>query len=148
LLALSGQNLVFTETAGEVLVRFDPSRLGGALDQFRAWRSREAGEGTTFSLAVSRFGPRLVAEWSEAESRYHRGGAGATHGPRLPNLALPLLSRLVTAHGGSLITSSPRTYRFELALAEKPSVPGPAESELAGKNSGAFSTLTPRPASA
>ena len=87
---------------------FDPSRLGPALDDLVAWRARRATPGTTLSVAWSLDPAATMLETVWTESVPDSGSAsppvqGAVNGGDGPSLlCLPLLTRIIALHGGTV----------------------------------------------
>src|SRR5262249_4604588 len=78
---------------------YDPIRLASGLDAFVEWRSEVGEAGSPASLCWAIRGDRFEVAW-------HEPAAGGLSRPDPPQagpdpLALPLLARVITAHGGN-----------------------------------------------
>jgi signal transduction histidine kinase len=101
---------------------FDPMYLGLALDAFVAWRA-EAGyanfqtslswkiEGDTLEVRCDEARPAAFCQPAE---RQRAGAHGSRPLGQIDSLALPLLARIVSAHGGYLETSSGPDFTMRL----------------------------------
>lgn len=86
--------------AGPDVGDFDPIRLAEGLDAFVRWRAREGTPGQRAELRWVVSDGRFALLWSESGSS---AGAACEDGlERADSLALPLLARVISAHGGTL----------------------------------------------
>jgi len=101
---------------------FDPMYLGLGLDAFIAWRA-EAGHPNWQSCLSWRIADGCFeVTWNEVPPGSHSPGeqdeVGIAQGPRpsvrVDTLALPLLARVVAAHGGYLETTSESAFAIKL----------------------------------
>lgn len=92
--------------------RFDSIRLGDAFDAFIAWRSEAGPSGGHARLSWAARGGRFVVEWDERITDDSFGGPVPEE--EMSSLALPLLARVVSAHGGSITFKEPGTNHLEI----------------------------------
>ncbi len=101
---------------------FDPMYLGLGLDAFTAWRA-EAGHPKAQSCLSWRIADGCFeVSWNELRPGNHSPGEqdeiGIPQGPwpsiRIDTLALPLLARVVAAHGGYLEATSDSAFGIKL----------------------------------
>ncbi len=107
-----GRALELDPPEAEVRGDFDPAQLGVGLDALATWRAEcaDAGRRTRIGWAVrdgwievrwEESGPRGVGEPIESAGDIGAAGLGRSS-RRVDALALPLLARIVAAHGGRL----------------------------------------------
>jgi hypothetical protein len=98
-MALRGRTLTFAPPAEDVVGEFDPIRLGEGLDAFVAWRAEVVPNGQPAHLAWCEEQGQFRLDWEESAS------GARTVGDRVDSstsLALPFLTRVISAHGGTL----------------------------------------------
>jgi hypothetical protein len=115
-----GRRLEVTRPDGPAVGSFDPSRLGQAVDALVAWRAEVGDPETPAHLSWWEDGGSLHLSWAESGSGRPAHGA-PSH--RCSSLALPLLARVVTAHGGTLDISEREGLRFLLRWPANPAHP-------------------------
>jgi hypothetical protein len=101
---------------------FDPMYLGLGLDAFVGWRAEAAPAGSTASMAWSAADGLLELSWQEGQpTKCASAKNGQPNGPKVArpdravdSLALPLLARIVAAHGGSLEVSGSASLEARL----------------------------------
>ena len=105
---------------------FDPMRVIQGLDALVAWRASEGGRDEPTRLGWGADASHFQVEWSEdgtgvAEPLEGRDGRSVT-------MALPLLARIMSAHGGSLAVSKRPGLVVRLAwpIARAETADGPA----------------------
>jgi signal transduction histidine kinase len=90
---------------------FDPARLIQGLDALAAWRAAAGTPGSPVHLSWQGQDSQLILDWFEPGQASH----AAPPGDDQPiSLALPVVARVVTAHGGTLKIGSRRGARFTL----------------------------------
>ncbi len=97
--------------AEEGLGDYDPMRLGSGLDAFIAWRLEDGLACGNVRLAWRANQGFFEIEWTEvdrqvragAESRKHPGSGRSRESRPGDSLALPLLARIASAHGGRVL---------------------------------------------
>ena len=97
---------------------FDPMYLGLGLDAFVAWRAESGQPNGNAILSWRivdgsfefRWRERRPANGPRADGRANAQSYGFTPEERIDSLALPLLKRIVAAHGGSLETECDPTF--------------------------------------
>ncbi|MGE3818553.1 MAG: hypothetical protein AB7I30_03905 [Isosphaeraceae bacterium] len=105
--------------------RFDPGRLGQALDDFFAWRLDEAVPGSDLRIGWGVSHGTVAIDWRETVGI--RNGARKSRAPRrtsreyptdspgsLALLSLPLLTQTVTLHGGRLTIGEAEGWRLRM----------------------------------
>lgn len=94
-----GRTLELMGPEGPVRGIFDPSQIGIALDALMSWRSRESDPDAVTRLTWLPTGDDLTLMWAEV-------GRGGVRKPSADDgrlsLALPLVARILNAHGGVL----------------------------------------------
>jgi hypothetical protein len=110
--AVRGKELVLDPPASERPGQFDPTYLGQGLDALVSWRAEATPVRTRATLSWQCRDDRFRIEWSEGEAGPRDGVAAAESSrpddPRTPlrrrvdSLSLPLLARIIRAHGGTL----------------------------------------------
>lgn len=106
-----GLSLQLEPPDGEVDGEFDPILLGQGLDAMASWRAEAGAAGTLSRIAWCLQGETIEILWREEphpeppDLLEHPGGPirrePGTCSRRLDPLALPLLSRIVSGHGGT-----------------------------------------------
>jgi len=81
---------------------YAPQCLGQALDAFVAWRANAVDCGSSARLEASARGGQYFLEWVEQGRHTANEGSQDATTRRGEPLAMPLLDRVVTAHGGSI----------------------------------------------
>jgi hypothetical protein len=104
-----------TDDAGD----YDPNSLGVALDAFVAWRAA-VGEGDRDArLRWQTHERRFALEWDEPRAPLRTRGrartATASSAIRPESLALPLLGRVIAAHGGVMELVEPSVGHLRLS---------------------------------
>jgi hypothetical protein len=99
-LSSRGRTLELVAPKAAVTGRFDPARLTQGLDALAAWRARGGEPGTTVRLEWRARGEEFVLNWDEPGGTIIEPEAGIRHRPDC--LALPLMARIIAAHGGKL----------------------------------------------
>ena len=92
-----------------VSASFDPIRIGQGLDAVVAWRGQSAALGSTATIRWRANGPNVVWEWDEPPS-------GPSQAPTPQALAVPMLAKVVAAHGGRLALDVESGFRLRLHL--------------------------------
>jgi hypothetical protein len=100
LFAARGRVLELDRAGGSDVGDYDPQCLGMALDALIDWRAEAGPSGTRARLCWGGNRGRLHVEWFERGSSAGRSLPREYAGPE--PLALPLLGRVVAAHGGTL----------------------------------------------
>lgn len=92
-----GRELIRAMPPKDAVVAFDPFHLGRALDAFVRWRAETGPAGKPARIGWGVDGNQTYLEWSE-------GKAAEDHPawPGVETLALPLVARVIVAHGGSI----------------------------------------------
>ena len=104
------------------MARFDPDRMGQALDCLVDWRIAQLEPGSTARMTwrVDRGEARMI--WEEEANSF-----GDPVGPTDPthSWALPLITRVVEAHGGDVRLGEPTSRTVEIAwpIGPKPANP-------------------------
>jgi hypothetical protein len=111
-MASAGRSLVFDPPVDRAVANFDVERMGQALDSLVEWRAGDPSSATEARLSwwVSGGGAHLAWEELQAASSrptLPRSSEGATW-------TLPLLSRVVMAHGGDYRVEDDRGWRLEI----------------------------------
>jgi hypothetical protein len=91
---------------------FDPIRLAQGLDAFVSWRSRAASAGSIVQLSWWTTPGELALDWVEVAADPDR--AGSPDEEPDSGLALPLLARVLSSHGGRLETDREGSARFRM----------------------------------
>jgi len=94
---------------------YDPNSLGLALDAFVLWRAEAGmkGQGAQFRWWTRR--GRIHLEWVESPRKSTQRARAVTADGLSTPLALPLLIRVITAHGGSFERIDPDGRRLRLS---------------------------------
>ena len=103
---------------------FDPMYLGLALDAFVAWRAEAGRANFETRLSWKTENESLEVSWEEAlpagvcpTTEPHRVGAQSSRASeQIDSLALPLLARIVSAHGGSVETGNEPDFATRIRL--------------------------------
>jgi hypothetical protein len=98
---------------------YDPNSLGVALDAFVAWRASAGDADRDARLRWGTRDRRFELEWDEPRAplrarRRSRAKAASSAG-RPESLALPLLGRVITAHGGAMELVEPSGRHVRLS---------------------------------
>ncbi len=91
------------------IARFDASQFGTALDRFARWRTTSAEEGDSVRIVLGADGEQAHLTWDESASRI---GFGANECSAW--VALPMLARVVTSHGGTIDLDTSAGFRLRL----------------------------------
>jgi hypothetical protein len=98
---------------------YDPNCLGRALDGFVRWRAGVGENGSSALLNWSTKGGDFHVEWTELEPVFKAeegvNARGAIEASRHEPLALPILGRVVTAHGGAMELIRPLGQHLRLS---------------------------------
>jgi hypothetical protein len=121
---LRGRTLDVAPPGDEGPSEFDPMYLGLALDAFVAWRGEAGNADFQTGLNWKSEDDSLEVTWKEtrpagfcpATERQCDGAHGSRPLGQIDSLALPLLARIVSAHGGSLETSSEPDFATRVRL--------------------------------
>jgi len=99
-----GRLLKLVAPRGQAVGHYDPHHLGRAIDGFVNWRADAGAQDESATLRWSTRGGSFQVEWIEAPAdEPHEGEVAETAGDSGNDpLALPLLGRIVAAHGGSM----------------------------------------------
>jgi hypothetical protein len=110
-LAARGRTLEFAPPREESRAVLDGVLLAHALDSLVAWRAEEGGEDEPVRLAWHSGSGQIDLTWDEPRTRPCRPRRDS-----VPTLALPLLARVASAHGGHLVVSDDDGFRVEVLL--------------------------------
>lgn len=110
-MAARGREIEWAPPFEETPAQLDPALLSYALDAFVSWRA-EVGRADSLACLAwhGRRRGELFLNWTEP----HAGRQPASR--RAPSLALPLLARVVSAHGGRLTVPESDGFAVEIAL--------------------------------
>jgi hypothetical protein len=126
---LRGRGLEVAPPGDDDPSEFDPMYLGLALDAFVGWRAKAGRADFETRLSWKIENESLEVTWEEALP----GGVCPTREPQridvqssrplgqIDSLALPLLARIVSAHGGSLETGNEPDFAMRIRLPRFPS---------------------------
>jgi hypothetical protein len=121
LFAAHDRVLRMTSDSEEDVGDFEPNCLGAALDAFVAWRAGadDPGAGREARLHWRARKGRFEVEWEESPGQGQgparvRGTTGSTEGRPQP-LVLPLLGRVMAAHGGVMEVLAPSGCQLRLS---------------------------------
>jgi hypothetical protein len=128
-LSACGRRLGLDAPAGAAVGSFDPTLLGLALDDLVAWRAQVGAPGS--ALRVSWSADPATAEfdvvWSEPAvvGRPARDAerSAAGDGVAQPVFCIPLLTRIVTLHGGTVETSEREGWQLRMRWPRDASTP-------------------------
>ena len=95
-----GRHLELSPSPVPSVARFDPTRLGQALDAFVEWRAEAGPAGRPVQLRWKTEDDQLCLDWEEPDAP--RLVPSTPVCGRCESLALPLMARVVAAHGGRL----------------------------------------------
>lgn len=100
IMAAAGRKLEFQQPCDGTVARFDVDQLGAALDAMVAWRAEQGASAARTMLCWWVEAQQACVTWTETESL----GAGTPTRPTRKDLVwtLPILTRIVTEHGGTL----------------------------------------------
>ena len=109
-LAAVGRNLILEPPEQPAVGRFDPSRLELAFDDLVSWRSLRGNPDTDLRLRWRADASRFQVEWDEPPRKCSHLTADESlvmsrpepSKNSLQDLALPLLARVMSLHGGSI----------------------------------------------
>jgi hypothetical protein len=91
-LAARGRRLELDAPDGPAIGRFDPARLAQGLDGLVCWRARTGDPDASIRLRWGADHDHLALEWHEPD--------GTDPVDATDDLALPILARIIAAHGG------------------------------------------------
>jgi hypothetical protein len=104
-----GLHLNWTPPAREATGTFDPMRLGDALDTLVDWRADKGPSGATIELSWGAVAEYLTLNWLESKPSTARAEE-----MQPASLALPILTRVLSAHGGALRLRKTAAFGVEL----------------------------------
>lgn len=90
--------------ASPLFCRFDPSLLSHGLTALMTWRAEVLSERSSVRLSWRELAGRVELAWAEYDRGPSQGRARVISSPSA--LALPLISRIVAAHGGQAQTTA------------------------------------------
>jgi len=99
-LAARGRPLEINPPQSAAIGFFDPTKLTQGLDSLASWRSHDGAPGTLVRLGWWAESEQLCLSWDEPDERCEKFATEQLDTP--VSLALPLVARVVSAHGGSL----------------------------------------------
>ncbi len=108
-----GLTLQVVAPASSPICSFDPTRLKPALDAFVKWRSEVAHPGRLVTLNYGEEDECVRVDWIETDPCCRSSSCRVLDGMAV-GLSLPLLARVLAAHGGTLACTS--TDGFHLRL--------------------------------
>ncbi len=117
LLSAVQRRLILDPPVLPVVASFDPVRLGEAFEELVHWRVRVGPAGSVLRLRWAAVKDNLVVTWDELPARLQPCESFAASA--LPDvgsglLTIPLLTRIVSLHGGTLEVFARRTWRIVL----------------------------------
>ncbi len=123
LLARNGRRLVVEVPPRPAIGRFDPSRFEKVFDDLVSWRVDVGHPSTDLRVRWAADASRLRVDWDEIPSEASRQSRFARDRPdrspsmtkRVTSLAVPLLFRVVSLHGGSVSGSIRQPFAIRLA---------------------------------
>ncbi len=121
-LAEQGRRLILEPSGGSSPGAFDPMRLGQAFDDLVAWRARAGDPSTDLRLWWTTEDGWFHVDWDEPSStatavdRMSGGAIGSDPDQFDPLAALtvPILTRIMTLHGGALEATGTERWRLSL----------------------------------
>lgn len=112
-LAARGKGLIVEPPAEPAVGRFDPNRLGLCFDSVVSWRARAGRPGSDVRVSWSAGGSEIRVAWDEPVRADAAGPPGDEPEP-FEALTIPLMSRIVSLHGGSLEVARSDEWRVVL----------------------------------
>jgi hypothetical protein len=112
-----GRRLIVSPPEGPEVGDFDPMRLGQGLDGLVSWRSRAGDPGSDLRVSWTADRGTFHVVWDEPPGPGPDPGFGPPDGSAADStdaLALPLLTRLMTLHGGALLQARRSRWRLDL----------------------------------
>ena len=128
-LSACGRRLELDAPPGPVVGSFDPSLLGLALDDLVAWRAQvgEPGSALRVRWSAEPASAEFEVVWSEPAvvGRPARDAvrSAAGDGVAQPVFCIPLLTRIVTLHGGTVETSEREGWQLRMRWPRDASTP-------------------------
>lgn len=125
LLLSRGRNLILVAPSGLTVGDFDPMRLGSGFDDLVAWRAVAGGPQTDLRVRWSTDARSFRVDWDEPPCSKPLGldDPSRENPPPIPleadllaALTLPLLTKIMSSHGGSLQTGGSDGDRWRLNL--------------------------------
>lgn len=110
--AAGGRSLEMEPPSGSAVGWFDPTRLVQGLDALASWRSRTGTAGSAVRLAWWERDEHLHLRWAERGPT--KDDLAILRPERSACLALPLLARVMSAHGGTLEVSDRDALQVQL----------------------------------
>jgi hypothetical protein len=105
--ASTGRTLELVDLGHSEVGDYDPGNLGQALDAFFRWRAAVGPAGATARLGWRVRSGRFEVEYDESTGIPDAADGARRTKERSEALALPLLGRVIAAHGGELALSDP-----------------------------------------
>jgi|GEM_PF-888472 len=124
LLAAHGRRLIVAPLGPSTPGAFDPMRLGSAFDDLVAWRAGQGGPSTDLRVRWSASEQGFRVDWDEPPAPPRHPDAPESTTPEdtqpretdaLTALTVPLLARVMTAHGGTLQADESDGWRLTLS---------------------------------
>jgi hypothetical protein len=113
-LAEQGRELVFDPPSRRTVASFDPGVLGEALDGLVSWRGSEPSAGPSSRLGWSVEAGRAVVFWHEEPAGKPASEPRTRACLEASAWTLPLVARVVQAHGGEYRLETDSGWRLEL----------------------------------
>lgn len=113
-LGRTGRGLIVEPPGSQVVVAFDPVSLGQGFDELVNWRSEMGPPGSDLRIRWHAEEGHFRVTWDEPRRgplAERRVASVATPGDILDALSIPLLTRIVSLHGGTLDETSERNWR-------------------------------------